>query len=76
MQTIQIYLPDVAAVQKFVETIAPLDGDFVLEVGNRILDARSLMGILTFDLSQPLKLTIGDNRILAAIQPFLWEKGE
>ena len=58
MQSVYISLPSVRIVQDFVAQISKLKGDFDLHAGKYILDAKSLMGILSLDLSKPLKLTV------------------
>ena len=58
MRSVYVSLPTVGAVQKFVEIISPLEGNFDLLSGGYVLDAKSLMGILCLDLSAPLKLSI------------------
>ncbi len=73
MQTVMISLPGIAAVKTFVEALSPLEGDFDLISGRYILDAKSLMGILNLDLSQPLRLDVhrDTEENMQAIQPFL-----
>ena len=58
MRTVFVYLPTIEAVQEFVEQISPLEGYFDLLTNSYILDAKSLMGILSLDLSKPLKLVV------------------
>jgi len=58
MRTVYISLPTVEAVQKFVELISPLSGQFDLLSDEYILDAKSLMGIFKLDLTAPIKLQI------------------
>jgi len=58
MRSVYVSLPTVKAVQSFVSQISKLEGDFDLIDGRYILDAKSIMGILTLNLRQPLKLTI------------------
>ena len=58
MRSVYVSLPTVAAVQEFVEQISPLEGNFDLLSGQYVLDAKSLMGILSLDLTAPLKLVI------------------
>ena len=58
MQTVFISLPTVDAVQKFVDRISPLDGQFDLLSDEYILDAKSLMGIFRLDLTKPLELCV------------------
>lgn len=72
MTTIEIRLPNVQAVQSFVEAISPLNGDFELLHDGYILDARSLMGIFSLDLSQPLQLRVYNDepKVLQTLQPY------
>lgn len=58
MQSVYVQLSGAETVQKFVEQISALDGDFDLVAGNYILDARSLMGIFSLDISKPIELRI------------------
>ena len=58
MKTVYINLPTIETVQDFVVQISPLEGNFDLLEKNYILDAKSLMGILSLDLSKPLKLAV------------------
>jgi len=58
MRTVYISLPTVEAVQRFVEIISPLPGQFDLLSDEYVLDAKSLMGIFKLDLIQPIKLRI------------------
>ena len=58
VQSVYVSLPTVRTVQEFVARISKLEGNFDLQTGKYILDAKSLMGILSLDLSKPIKLTI------------------
>ena len=73
MQTIYIQLPNVSAVQNFASVLANLPGQFDLTSEQYILDARSMMGILSLDLTKPLRLTINEATPAAmqALAPFL-----
>lgn len=73
MQTVLISLPTAQIVQDFVQTLTGLEGNFDLISGKYILDARSLMGIFTLDLTQPLTLRVYNDtpETLVAIQKFL-----
>lgn len=75
MQNVKIFLPDNEKVQKFVATLTGFDGDFELISGNYILDAKSLMGIFTFDLSKPVNLKVYNDtpEIMQAIAPYIVE---
>jgi hypothetical protein len=56
MGTVYVSLPTAETVQEFVECLAGLEGSFDLISDGHILDARSLMGIFTLDLSRPIRL--------------------
>lgn len=58
MQSVFVRLPSPEVVQSFVEDISGLEGDFDLVAGGYILDARSLMGIFSLDLSQRIELKV------------------
>lgn len=73
MKQVYVSLPTARLVQQFVKTLTPLDGDFELISGKFVLDARSLMGLFSLDLSQPLNLKVYNDspQNLEAIRPFL-----
>jgi len=75
MQTVYISLPTVEAVQKFVERISPLKGQFDMLSDEYILDAKSLMGIFRLDLTAPVKLYVekATEETMQAIKPFIVE---
>ena len=74
MKTVLANLPSVEKVKEFCTKIFPLEGDFDLGTGRYIVDARSIMGIFSLDLSKPLSLTIhADNaeEIAASLNEFI-----
>ena len=73
MRTVYISLPTVGIVQKFVEQISPLEGQFDLLSADYILDAKSLMGIFRLDLTNPIRLCIekDSKETMQAIKRFL-----
>ena len=75
MRSVYISLPDTKTVQAFVEQLSLLEGDFDLVSGKYILDARSLMGIFTLDLSKPVQLRIYEDskENMQAIKRFVVE---
>ena len=75
MRSVYVSLPTVEAVQKFVERISPLEGNFDLLSGVYVLDAKSLMGILSLDLTKPLQLTVEKDsaEAMQAIKSFIAE---
>lgn len=73
MRELYVNLPNVQRVQKFVSTLTKLNGDFELVSGGHVLDARSLMGIFTLDLTHPVLLRVYDENqpYMDALRPFL-----
>ncbi|MCL2286656.1 MAG: HPr family phosphocarrier protein [Firmicutes bacterium] len=75
MTTVTIFLNTVEKVKGFVNTVSPLDGDFDLVSDRYVVDAKSIMGIFSLDLSKPLTLQIHSNeeRILPLLKSFIVE---
>ncbi|MDL2214057.1 HPr family phosphocarrier protein [Clostridia bacterium OttesenSCG-928-O13] len=73
MSTVYVSLPTAEVVQEFVEQLSNLTGSFDLIAGSYILDARSLMGIFSLDLTKPIRLDMGEDtpQNRKAIQRFL-----
>lgn len=65
-----ICLNSIEKVKQFVNLISKYDGDFDLISGRYVIDAKSIMGIFSLDLSKPLTLNIHDDNSaqLLAIQ--------
>ena len=58
MKTVQISLNSIDKVKSFVNTINLMDCDFDLISGRYVIDAKSIMGIFSLDLSKPIDLAI------------------
>ena len=58
MKTVKISLNSIDKVKAFVNTIARYDEDFDLVSGRYVIDAKSIMGIFSLDLSKPIELII------------------
>lgn len=58
MKTVQISLNSIDKVKSFVNTVTKYDCDFDLISGRYVIDAKSIMGIFSLDLSKPIDLTI------------------
>ena len=74
MKTVQISLNSIEKVKSFVNEIAKFDTDFDLVSGRYVIDAKSIMGIFSLDLSKPINLNIhsdDDADILEALKPYL-----
>lgn len=74
MTTVNISLNSIDKVKSFVNEITKFDSDFDLISGRYVIDAKSIMGIFSLDLSKPIELNIhNDNTetILAALAPYI-----
>ena len=58
MKTVQISLNSIGKVKSFVNTISQFDYDFDLISGRYVIDAKSIMGIFSLDLTKPITLNI------------------
>ena len=58
MKTVQISLNSIDKVKSFVNAITQFDYDFDLISGRYVIDAKSIMGIFSLDLSKPIDLAI------------------
>ena len=58
MKTVDISLNSIDRVKHFVNDINRFDNDFDLVSGRYVIDAKSIMGIFSLDLSQPISLCI------------------
>ena len=72
MKTIKISLNSIDKVKTFVNVINRFDAEFDLVSG---IDAKSIMGIFSLDISKPIDLNIhnADNldEIMEQLQPYL-----
>ena len=77
MKTVKISLNSIDKVKSFVNDITKFDVDFDLVSGRYVIDAKSIMGIFSLDLSKPIDLNIhADNdidTILAVLKPYIVE---
>ena len=58
MKTVTINLGSIDKVKSFVNDITKFDSDFDLVSGRYVIDAKSIMGIFSLDLSKPTNLNI------------------
>jgi phosphotransferase system HPr-like phosphotransfer protein len=58
MKTVKISLNSIDKVKSFVNDITRFDYDFDLVSGRYVIDAKSIMGIFSLDLSKPINLNI------------------
>ncbi len=74
MHTIMIKLDSIDRVKEFVRIITAFDNEFDLRSGRYTVDAKSILGIFSLDLSRPIELDIygKDNldEVVAALKLF------
>lgn len=77
MKTVKICLNSIDKVKAFVNDITKFDSDFDLVSGRYVIDAKSIMGIFSLDLSKDIDLNVHaeDNidDILAVLKPYIVE---
>ena len=78
MKSLQISLNSIEKVKQFVNLINTYDCDFDLSSGRYIIDAKSIMGIFSLDLSKPLRLDVYDEALASEVEkdlaPFICEE--
>ena len=58
MKTVKISLNSIDKVKAFVNDVTNFNTDFDLVSGRYVIDAKSIMGIFSLDLSKPIDLNI------------------
>ena len=74
MKSVQIRLSLVENVNKFVNIVSHYPFEMDLRAGRHVVDAKSILGIFSLDLSRPITLEIYSENcddLLKEIQPFL-----
>ncbi|MCI8389175.1 MAG: HPr family phosphocarrier protein [Roseburia sp.] len=75
MKTVQISLNSIDKVKSFVNAITQYEYDFDLISGRYVIDAKSIMGIFSLDLSKPIDLAIHTeehlDEIMETLSPYL-----
>ena len=75
MKSINIKLDTIDKVKEFVNKINTFDGDFDLVSARYVIDAKSIMGIFSLDLSKPIDLNIHAENdidtILEVLKPYI-----
>ena len=77
MKTVKIFLNSIDKVKSFVNDVTKFDSDFDLVSGRYVIDAKSIMGIFSLDLTKPIDLNIhsedGVEKILEVLKPYIVE---
>lgn len=75
MKTVKISLNSIDKVKAFVNDVTKFDSDFDLVSGRYVIDAKSIMGIFSLDLSKEIDLNIHNDEnmehILAILKPYI-----
>ena len=75
MKTVKIRLSSIEAVRDFVEIVRKYDSEVDLSSGRYVVDAKSIMGIFSLDLSKPIDLNIHSetqvDEILTTLAPYI-----
>ena len=58
MKTVKIRLSSIEAVRDFVEIVRKYDSEIDLSSGRYVVDAKSIRGIFSLDLMNPITLTV------------------
>lgn len=79
-ETVQISLNSIGKVKSFVNAITQFDFDFDLISGRYVIDAKSIMGIFSLDLSKPIELAIhtetGLDEIMEVLKPYIIDEAK
>lgn len=75
IMTLNIQLKEINDVYKLVNILVGFDGDVDLESGRYKVDGKSILGIFSLDLRQPIKLTYdkeeGAEKLRAQLESFI-----
>ena len=75
MKTVKISLNSIDKVKTFVNLINRFDAEFDLVSGRYVIDAKSIMGIFSLDISKPIDLNSHNadtlDEILEQLSPYL-----
>ncbi|HIU98340.1 MAG TPA: HPr family phosphocarrier protein [Candidatus Limadaptatus stercoripullorum] len=74
MKSVTIRLDMAETVKKFVNIAARYDYEMTLKSGRYVVDAKSILGIFSLDLGEPVVLEIASDDcddLLAALAPFI-----
>ncbi len=58
MKTVKVRLSSIEAVRDFVDAVRKYDAEIDLASGRYVVDAKSIMGIFSLDLMNPITMTI------------------
>ncbi len=79
MKSVTIRLSLVENVNKFVNIVSRYPFEMDLRAGRHVVDAKSILGIFSLDLSRPITLEIYSDdyeKLMTEIKPFIDETAE
>ncbi|ABP67431.1 HPr family phosphocarrier protein [Caldicellulosiruptor changbaiensis] len=74
MKTVTVRLNTIDSVKNFVNIVSKYPFDIDLTSGRYVVDAKSIMGIFSLDLSKPIKVEIHSDNcedLLKELEPFI-----
>ncbi len=74
MKTFNVLLSSINDVKNFVNTVSKYDYDIDLTSGRYVVDAKSIMGIFSLDLSKPIKVEIHNDdcdKLADELKPYI-----
>ena len=75
MKTVRISLNSIDKVKPFVNDISQFNYDFDMVSGRYVIDAKSIMGIFSLDLSKPIELNIhaaeDADDVISVLKPYI-----
>ena len=71
MQSINVCLDTIEKVKNLVAILSPIEGDFDLVSDRYVVDAKSIMGIFSLNISKPLRLDIHNAAAAEKVLPLL-----
>ena len=75
MREVKIFLGTIERVKDFVNAVTRLDCDVDIVSGRYVIDAKSIMGIFSLDLSKPIDLNIhaedNSDEVLEVLKPYM-----
>lgn len=76
MKTLHIMLSSINDVKNFVNIVNKYDYEIDLTSGRYVVDAKSIMGIFSLDLTKPIKMEIHTedaDAIVSELKPYITE---
>ena len=74
MKTCSILLSSINDVKNFVNVVSRFDYDIDLASGRYVVDAKSIMGIFSLDLSKPIAVEVHTDNcddLMEALKPYI-----